>query len=255
MKPASLAVLVLVCAGPAAIGFGQTPKYEVASIKPSSPNRQNRGPMHWSPGGRFTATGAKLKELIQLAYEVEDFQISGGPDWTESESYDIVAVPDREVPLNPANAATMYTMLQLLLEDRFQLKLHRELREMQVYALVAGRNAPKLQESKIADGQNWELAKSPAGKLMAINTPMSILAKFLSRELNRIVIDRTELKGYFDFTLAWTSAALTSTSVAGADRGPSIFTAVQDHLGLRLESTRGPVQVLIIDHIEKPTAN
>ena len=256
MKSALLVVLVLVCTGePAAIGFGQTPKYEVASIKPSSTNRENGGPMRWSPGGRFTASGAKLKELIQLAYEAQDFQISGGPDWIESERYDIVAVPDREVPFSPANAGTMYTMLQMLLADRFQLKLHREMREMQVYTLVVGKSGPKLQQAQAADGSNWEIKyqRNPR-EFTAINTPLDIFAKALLQELNRTVIDKTALKGYFDFTLKW-SPEVPANAPPAADRAPSIFTAIQEQLGLKLESARGAVEVLIIDHVERPTAN
>jgi uncharacterized protein (TIGR03435 family) len=193
-----------------------------------------------------------VKTLIQAAYRVQDFQIIGGPAWIDAEGFDIVATPDREIVFdNPATDA-MPRMLQLLLEDRFQLKVHRETREMSVYAMVIGRTGPKLQEAKQADGKNWGFNYGPGG-LTATNAPMSVFSDWLSGQVGRSVINKTDLNGYFDFTLRFVPDPLATKEPV--PEGPSIFTALQEELGLRLESDKGSVEVIVIDSVQRPSEN
>src|SRR5262245_20846284 len=116
------------------------PHFDVATIRPSEPQPpgRNNSNIRRLPGGRFSTVNARLKALVQLAYRVQDFHVSGGPAWIDSEGFDIVAIPDREIVIENLTPDAMPRMLQMLLEDRFQLKVHRETRDMAVYALVVG---------------------------------------------------------------------------------------------------------------------
>ena len=239
------------------------PRFEVASIKPSPPQPpgRNNSSIRRSTGGRFTTVNAAIKPLMQIAFRVRDFQIVGGPAWIEDARFDIVAVPDREIVFDNRDTDPMPRMLQMFLEERFQLKVHRETKEMPVYALLIARNGMKLQTAKEADGKNWGFNNGPNG-LTATNAPMSIFADVLSDQVGRTVINRTGLNEYFNFTLKWVptppAAAAQDPNLpsrpTGPD-GPSIFTALQEQLGLRLESERGPVEVIVIDSVERPTEN
>jgi uncharacterized protein (TIGR03435 family) len=265
----------------AASALGQAPthkpQFEVASIKPADPN--DRGTrIGFQPGGRFVANGITVNFLLQQAYAVRDFQISGGPGWVGSERFNISAKPDAETAAeiqkgngNPFNGnSTMSLMLRSLLEDRFQLKLTRETREMPVYDLVVAKGGSKLKESSVPTGDGSGRGGGPQirmgrGLLTFKAGPMEILAMQLSNQLGRTVIDKTGLKGNYDFELKWTpdlgQQPLGPREVGGPEgappvdsNGPSIFTALQE-LGLKLESTKGPVEILVIDHVEKPTEN
>lgn len=268
-----MACTVLVCAIAAAILAAGTlvhaqqqsaprPAFEVASIKPGDPNSQmfRIGSM---PGGRFAANNASLKMLIQTAYDVRSHQISGGPNWLDSAKYDIDAKPDSATPIpaGPAGGPQMRLMLQSLLEERFKLKLHRESKEEPVYELMVARGGPKLQKATDSLKQQQRGLRMGRGQLTGTAAPMSILVTQLSQQLGRSVIDKTGLAGQYDFELKWTPD-LGQSQGGPADAGPqpdppgpSIFTAIQEQLGLRLESTKGPVDVLVIDYAEKPTEN
>ncbi len=236
-----------------------------------------------SPGGRYSASGVTLKMLMQQAYEVKEFQISGGPSWISTAAFDINAKAE-----NPeVNREQLKLMLQSLLAERFQLKFHRETRDLPIYALVVGKNGHKLHFSDVqpdrdgappkapnaGDGGTHVTGGKPVGAMMSMGrgqldaqmAPMSALVNMLAQQLGRPVIDKTDLKGSYDFKLEWTpdeSALRHIGGGGGADApppadssGPSIFTAVQEQLGLRLESQRGPVEILVIDSVEKPSGN
>jgi len=235
--------------------------FEVASIKPSAPDGVVISRTQATAGGRFTATGT-VKYLIQYAYGVQDFQITGVPGWLASERYDIVAKAETS-----ANADQIKLMLQSLLAERFRLMLHRETRQLPVYALVVGKNGSKLHESSTKDigpkGPGWSMGR---GQLSARMSPISVLTALLSQQLGRTVLDKTGLKGAYDFKLEWTpdegprGMGLPADDPKGeppsvAAPGPSIFTALQEQLGLTLKSEKGPVQVLVVDHVERPTEN
>jgi uncharacterized protein (TIGR03435 family) len=223
---------------------------------------------------------ASLRDLIRVAYQVRDFQISGGPDWIDSAHYDIDAnAKDKPVPKEWLT--TMMSLLQSLLADRFKLKLHRDTKELPVYVLTVAKGGPKFQQSreKSCTTFNWIRNSPPPGQIANIHCGAAELTNaqlnrtldavgisiwgvspdapgltwFLSRELDRIVIDKTGLTGLFDFYLEWNRAATLDKAAASADPdNPSLFTALQDQLGLKLTSEKGPVEILVIDHAEKP---
>ena len=247
----SASLLVLSISG----AFGQPaperPAFEVASVKPnkSGDRGTTMGP---SPGG-LTATNATLKFLITFAYDVRDHQISGGPSWLNSERYDIVA----KGPIDHPTVAQNRQMLQTLLADRFQLRLLRETKELPGYALVIGKNGPKLQEPEGA-GNGMRTGR---GRITTQGISMEHFAENLGKLLGRTVVDKTGLQGNFAFTLEWTPdpsqsmGALGPAPVPADDSGPSIFTAVQEQLGLKLEQQKGPVEILVIHHVERPSEN
>jgi uncharacterized protein (TIGR03435 family) len=260
------------------------PQFEVASIKLGSLGLPG-GRILYQPGGKLRVTNISLKQLIQQAYDVDPFQVSGGPAWVDSTRYDINATSDK-----PSKPPEIRVMLQSLLSDRFQLTIHRETRELPVYALVLakkdGKLGPKLTESKeggctvydpanpprvTADGICGTTKFNPShGWLTITRLPLDALTKTLREVLGRAVIDKTGLTGNFDIHLEWAPdewapdesevARLLAVLPPGVPNpppsdGPSIFVAVQEQLGLKLESQKGPVEVLVIDRAEKPSEN
>jgi uncharacterized protein (TIGR03435 family) len=232
--------------------------FEVASIKPNSTG-DNRVMIRMQPGGRLTATGVTLRQLISQAYNVRDFQITGGPGWIAAERYDINAkgpdgMPDRVPP------EVLRPMLRALVDERFQLKTHAETREMPIYALVVGKAGKLIPAAPESQGPMMRMGR---GQLNGKKVPMAMLAQQISQQLGRAVVDKMELKGDFDFTLEWTPEPGQGPGVhppgepipAADSSGPTIFTAVQEQLGLRLESQKGPVEIIVIDSVAKPTEN
>jgi uncharacterized protein (TIGR03435 family) len=244
------------------IAYAQRLEFEVASVKPSGPSGEQFRIGSW-PGGRFTATDANLKRLIQTAYDVRSHQISGGPNWLESAKFDIEAKADAATPIPPgsAGAQQIRSMVQSLLEERFKLSVHRETREEQVYELVVAKGGAKLtQATESLNASQTGLRIAGRGRLIGIAAPLPILINVLSEQMGRLVTDKTGLMGRYDFTLEWTPDPVELPGIGDsgppppADR-PSLFTAIQEQLGLKLESTKGPVEILVIDHAEKPDAN
>lgn len=260
--------------------------FDVASVKPNK-SGDMRVSLGIQPGGRFTATNVSLRALIRSAYQLQDFQLVGGPDWIASERFDIIAKAMGDVPSRPpwGQPGPMQFMLQTLLEERFKLSMHRERRELPVYELVLARTdgklGPQLRVSTVdcaamaaARGRGGAPPPGPpspgerpcgirmmGGRLAGGGFPLSQLATTLSQFVQRVVLDRTGLTGSFDFDLTFTPDQLPQgPPPPGAPplppidpNGPSIFTALQEQLGLKLESTRGPVEVLVIDRVEQPT--
>jgi uncharacterized protein (TIGR03435 family) len=261
--------------------------FEVASVKQ---NKSGEGFVAFriQPGGRFTATNVPLRELIRAAYQVQNFQIVGAPRWGESERFDIVAKAENDFPQGPPTGAPgpLQYMLQSLLAERFKLKAHRETREMPVYELVMarsdGRTGPKLVPSStdcaavaaarrgggppgppaLAPGQRMQCGmRIGPGTISAGGMSLAMFANGIAPMVGRVILDRTGLTGNFDIDLEWTPDRMPQGGPppGGPDlppidpNGPSIFTAVQEQLGLRLESTRGPVDVLVVDSVEPPT--
>jgi uncharacterized protein (TIGR03435 family) len=262
-----------------------TASFEVASIKPNH-SGDRRFFVSWQPG-RFNATGMTLKFLITMAYDVKDFQVSGGPGWVNAERYDIDAKePDaiaQELEKLPREQRSTLadSMLQSLLADRFQLKLTRGTKELPAYALVVAKNGPKLQEAKPVDTPtdapsapgghpHGPMMRMGRGELNGQGVGLGFLASVLSQQLGRQVLDQTGLKGNYDLALKWTPDQGEGMMMGGPPpgggpppdgapppdaSGPSIFTALQEQLGLRLEATKAPADVLTIDHVEKPSEN
>jgi bla regulator protein blaR1 len=230
--------------------------FEVASIKPSRDSSAESN-LDSAPGGRLTATNITVRELIRLAYGVKDYQIERAPGWVDGERYDIAA---RSATSKKTSYEEEQSQVRELLADRFQLTTHRETKQMQVYLLVVAKNGPKLTAHN--DGSGSKTRKG-CGHLAGTRLTMDVIATVLSRQFERDVLNRTGLPGKYDFQLDWTPdsgpcpAAADSQAGAAANPSgmPSIFTAIQQQLGLKLESAKGLVELLVIDHVERPSAN
>jgi uncharacterized protein (TIGR03435 family) len=184
---------------------------------------------------------ATVRNLVMFAYSVRDIQVSGGPHWTDTDAFNIQA----EATGHPTNAE-LKLMVQSLLASRFGLKFHRESKEQPVYDLVVDKKGAKLtavDKAGIGVGFGGPL-------LIGRGADMATLASTLSAPLGRIVRDKTALPGFFDFRLTWTPDDAKSD-----DPGPTLFTALQEQLGLKLEPARGPVEMVVIDAVEHPSAN
>jgi uncharacterized protein (TIGR03435 family) len=218
--------------------FGQT--FEAASVKPSKAELFAISPYG---GNQFSITHASLTLLISVAFGVDDPDLVGGPKWRDSEYFDVTAKAEDGVVLS---VETLKPRLQRLLAERFRLVTHREPRRVAGYALVVTRNGPKL---KPADATASAMAAIVPGGVRAPSAPMGSLAAILTRVVGRPVVDETGVSGNYRFDLDF---AL--DTVASADR-PSVFTALQEQLGLRLDSKQVQVEKLIIDAAERPSEN
>jgi uncharacterized protein (TIGR03435 family) len=265
---AGVAALLAGCA------FAQStaPALEVASVRKHT--GQQAGVARFTvSGNNVTIIALDMYDLILEAYALKDYQLYGSEGWMGggkslsdvvarergADFYDIAAKAEGDASLTRDQARLI---LQVVLADRFGLKVHRDTRDLPVYALMVGKNGPKLKESapdaKFAAG--FEIA--PSARMTNKKTPMTRLAEFLSIQADRPVVDRTGLTGFYDFTLEWSfddsqrSALATAAVPRDADSvGPSLFTAVQEQLGLKLETSKAPIDVLVIDHAERPSVN
>jgi uncharacterized protein (TIGR03435 family) len=265
------------------------PSFEVASIKPHVPD--NSPGMRIMMGGpdvsHFTASNATVKMLIGTAYSVKEFQIAGGPSWINSDHFDIDAkVEDslaeqlQKLPRAQQQAQTAL-MLRSLLLDRFKLQITRGTKEASLFALVVAKGGPKLKEVPPPDpqaapgppppmarggglptpapGQSFMMMMNGLATLSANAQPIANLANLLSLQVGRQVVDQTGLKGTYEYTLQFapqnTNDMPKGPPPPAGDDAASIFTALQEQLGLRLESTKGPVDTITIDHIEEPSEN
>lgn len=226
------------------------PSFEVATIRPADPNKTNG---NFIVGGhRLVIEGQTVNDLISFAYAVHRKQIVDGPPWLETERFDIDGQADQP---GVANLHQVQEMLQELLKDRFNLKLHREKRDLPIYAITLAKGGPKLAPSAAnAYGLPTQSGHGHGGQQQRkfTNNSMSDFALGMQAYMDRPVINETGLSGRYDFTLRWTPDNV-PTNEPGAP--PGIFTAIQEQLGLKLEATKGPANVLVIDHIEKPSAN
>jgi uncharacterized protein (TIGR03435 family) len=264
--------------------LAQSAKFEVASVKP---NTSGTGfiNVNIQPGGRYTAINMPLRLLILNAYRVQEYQLVGAPDWTNSERFDITAKAEGDIrPPTPGGPPSpVQFMLQALLEERFKLAVHRETRDMPIYALTLaradGRLGPQMKPSTtdcaaLAAARGGPPPGPPPpgerptcgmrmmpGNISSGSMMLQQLATSLSMLTRRVVVDRTGLTGGFDIDLTFTPDQMPpGPPPPGAPplppidpNGPSVFTALQEQLGLKLEATRGPVEALVVDHVERPT--
>lgn len=226
-------------------GYAQTPAlpaFEVASVHQAPPDH---GYTKISASGatRFTATNVSMKILLELAFGVDDNQVAGKYSWLDSQLYDVVAKPEGE---QGATYEELKPLLRTLLKQRFQLASHRETKDVPGYALVTAKNGAKLETGKGATGSIYILPD----RLQGSSITMSTLAGMLARPVGRPVVDRTGISGHFDIKLSYAAEDATDSTL------PSIFTALQEQLGLKLERQTVPIEMLVIDHLEKvPTEN
>jgi uncharacterized protein (TIGR03435 family) len=220
------------------------PAFDVASVKPSKSD--NVAGMRWD-AAQFRASNMSVRTLLRQAFgRWQDDEVVGGPAWLNTERWDIVAKAD-------SPTAAMLPRLRTLLADRFKLVTHHETRELPMYALAVARSDRQLGPALRPSIERSTFRPGP-GMIAARGVPISLLVPMLAAETQRTVVDRTELRGTYDVDLHWTpdNPSGGTNAVTGAD-SPSIFTAVREQLGLKLESTKGPVDVLVIDHVERPT--
>jgi bla regulator protein BlaR1 len=242
-------------------GAGNTERrssFEVASIKPGDPKDPRFG-IILRPGGRFSTTNASLRQLVGFAYDVRQNQITGGPSWGDADLYSIEAKPDGSfrVPTGQRGAELIRQMLQSLLAQRFALKVHRETKEESVYELAVAKGGPKLKEAADEETESERIGR---GTFTATATPIDLLIKPLSQVLGRSIIDKTALTGKYDFMLQWTPEPGQYRGLPGPEpqddpNGVSIFTALEEQLGLKLQNAKGSVEILVIDSAEKPSEN
>jgi uncharacterized protein (TIGR03435 family) len=242
--------------------------FEVASIKPSPPGEAYVG-IHPTPGGqRYVAAGSPLKDYLYVAYQVRPEQITGGPGWVETELYDMNAEADR-----PSRIEDLHIMLQNLLTERFKLRFHYETKEMPAYVLTLDKGGPKnLKVHPNASGGDVILDRTTEQlgpeKWSAHCASMNFFIWRLSPWFERPFVNQTNLDGCFDFELTFTReqplAASQENSAPGnapsgpagiATSGPTLFEALRDQVGLRLEAKKGPVVTLVIDHAERASQN
>ena len=253
MRPSILCVTLI--AFTAGGTRAQTPSFEVASVRASGKTageKNRRENIQFDPGS-LTMRSVSLKSAIRWAYHVMDYQVSG-PDWLSAERFDIAAKTAA-----PATEDQLRLMLQTLLAERFKLALHRQTRELPAYVLSVGKNGPKFQESQ-SEGET-DVKPDPGRMSVAVRrAPVSQLVEVLSNVLRMPVVDQTQLKGRYDITInaAKYAAELTPKGPGEApiDLVALIMTGVQEEFGLKLESRKVPLDLLIIDLAEKiPTEN
>jgi uncharacterized protein (TIGR03435 family) len=234
--------------------------FEVASIKASPPGGRGGG-IRPAPGGeRYLATNVSLRLLIMVAYRVKAEQIVGGPAWMNTDTYDMNAKAER-----PSSVEDLHVMLQNLLADRFQLKFHRETKEMPVYALGVDKGGHKMKPHEAQSAGDPWMDQANEGlhiKLTATSAPMDYFVWRLGQLMDRPVIDQTKLKGGFDFNLAYTRdpppgfrEGMLLNGAPMDTSGPNLFEALKQQLGLKLEPQKGSADVLVIDRAEKPVEN
>ena len=245
---------------------GPKPQFEVATVRPnnSGETTASLGPRR---GGRLNGTNQTARNLIRNAFNLQPYQMIGGPGWMDSDRFDIVAkAADADLDAKGMMSSPQFMLrLQALLEDRFELVAHWETRELPVYAIVVaadGKLGPKLR-AHAGDCDRARIAGTPptsgcgtrtsvtptGGQMTGVGISMQTFARNLSGAAGRNVIDKTGLPGGYDFELAFVPDQSADTT------GPSLFTAMQEQLGLKLEPGREPIQVLVIDRAERPAAD
>jgi uncharacterized protein (TIGR03435 family) len=246
---------------PVRMAADANPAFEVSTIKPSDP--ASRGQIVTLRGAEVITTNTTLHDLINLAYWLHPKQLTGGPAWTESDKYDMTGKPD--APGQP-NVDQMKMMIQKLLADRFQLKFHFQKRDLSAYAVRIAKTGAKITKSQDDPKglPGWNFGRAASGTTLTFrNSPMSQVTAILQNFLDQPVVDQSGLSERYDFTLTFTLDAAQAVRLGGPpppaadnpDAAPDLFAAFQQQLGLKLESTKAPVDVMVIDKVERPSEN
>ena len=225
--------------------------FNAASIKQSEPGNLNGSTFEYQTGGALRVRNGTLRGLIESAYDIRDFQIVGGPGWLNTDQFDVLARSESAESPSPRadEMKTTRLKLQALLAARFKLVVRHETREMQEYVLGVDKDGTKLVAEKTT-AQNSGI-QSTCGHMIGTRATMANLTLYLSRQLRRPVLDATRLTERYNFQLSWTPEL--APCADSAENAPSLFTALQEQLGLELESTKGPVDVVVVDRAERPT--
>lgn len=236
------------------------PSFEVATIKPSKPDEQ--GKAFLVQGTRFKTINVTLTEMMSFAYGVHSKQLVGLPPWAGTEKFDVDAKPDAE---GAPSDKQWKSMLQKLIVSRYKLAFHREKKELPVYVLTVGKNGPKMTKSQgDPNGLPGLFFRGRLGDLGVTNANMADFAGLMQNAvLDRPVLDQTGITGRWDFTLDWTPddsqfqgmGAKIPPPKEGENTPPPLYTAIQEQIGLKLEATKAPADVMVIDHVEQPSAN
>lgn len=253
---------LLIAVAPSAHAQSARPQFEVASVKAN--NSGSRASSCCGGPGRLAGTNVTLGMLINIAYKVQDFQVVGVPAWVNSDRYDIEAKPPEDSPAKQNQQIVQGPMLQALLEDRFKLAVRREIMDLPIYELTVAKSGAKLRAGacNARDANSPPVRQGPSdcgfsvmdnNMIRATQIDMDRFVTMLTFWVRRTVVDKTGFKGGFDVDLKWNPDE--AATITGTDTAPSIFTAIQEQLGLKLESARGPVDVLVIDSVSKPTEN
>lgn len=221
-------------------------EFEVASIKPHPPSAASPRVSMISEHGRITYTAVTVRGLIRDAYGLRIYPPSAASDPLATDRYDVFAKASGD-----SSKEQIMQMLQSLLAERFKLVLHHETKQLPVYALVVGKNGPKFHEVH-DDGSAPEIGSREGHQIKAHHISMKLLASALSGYIGDQVLDMTGLTGLFDLTLDF---SVDESMSADRTSGPTVFEAAQWQLGLKLEARKGPVEVVVIDHVEKPSEN
>jgi uncharacterized protein (TIGR03435 family) len=230
--------------------------FDVAAIRPAQP--ADRGGIKPMPGGDgYLVQNMPVKIMISLMYKVPTRQILGAPDWLDSDRYDIQAKADHAYSVDD-----LHVMFQNLLADRFNLKFHKEIKEGPVYALMVDKSGLKMKLNESAQDFKIPITPAPDRVFVGTRVPMPYLCWFLSQQLSaeeRPVIDKTGLDKWYDFTLSFLpefppNFPKENLPPSLLDR-PSLFDALKEQLGLRLQAEKGPIEYYVIDHVEKPSEN
>jgi uncharacterized protein (TIGR03435 family) len=244
---------------PPAMAENADPSWEAATIKPSDPDRQGIGIR--MNGRNFSTLNTTLSDLITFTFGLHPHQIINAPGWVETDKFDLAAVPDK--PGMP-NDVQIKAMMKKLLAERFNLKFHTEKKELSVFLITLGKDGPKLTKNDSNPKGLPGLGFRGMGNLIVRNGNMTDFANLMqSRVLDRPVVDQTGLEGRYDFTLQWMpdetqfggQGARAQAAASQADARSDLFTAMQQQLGLKMEATKAPADVLVIDRVEKPSGN
>ena len=235
--------------------------FEVASIKPAKPDMRQGGFIQPLPGGQtYRAENAPLRLMIKLMYKINDQQIVGGPDWMNTDLWDVEAKAEHATTLD-----NLHIMFQNMLVDRFQLKFHKETKELPAFVLTLDKHGSKLKAND--SPEPWDIPIQPAGprKIKGTRVPMTYFCWWISQLLNEPVVNQTGLNGNYDFTLELPPPPDAPPPAPGepdqrlmmspSDMSPDLFAAMKEQLGIVVEKRKAPVEVFVIDHVEKPGEN
>jgi uncharacterized protein (TIGR03435 family) len=240
---------------------GKAPAFEVAAIRPSDPAARNNGCfLKGQPGGQtFVGRCVTLRLMITYSYKIIDSQLVGGPGWMNTELFDFEAKADHSL-----TREELAPLFQTMLAERFKLQFHKETRTLPALAVTVDKAGVKMKPNDGPNGWEYAVMPVPGGpppKFKGTRCPMSYLTWWIAQRENRPVVDNTGLTGYWDFTLEYVADKLTEArkgpggEVIPAVDGPTLYTALREQLGLKMESVKAPVEVYAVDKAERPAGN